>query len=56
MSAQNFISPKSSILSYNDLSPRIEDDLFLACGGRIIGDVRISKGVSIWFNAVVRGE
>ena len=56
MATQKFMSPKSSILSYKGLSPKIEDDLFLACGARVIGDVRLSKGVSIWFNTVIRGD
>ncbi len=29
---------------------------YVAPGARVIGDVRIGRGVSIWFNAVLRGD
>lgn len=36
--------------------PCIHDDVFVAEGARIIGDVTIKKDASIWFNAVLRGD
>lgn len=45
-----------SILPYRGKSPRIADDVFIADGARIIGDVEIGAGSSVWFNAVIRGD
>src|ERR1700747_1232064 len=36
--------------------PTIADDVFIAPGAMIIGDVTIHEGASIWYNAVVRGD
>jgi carbonic anhydrase/acetyltransferase-like protein (isoleucine patch superfamily) len=36
--------------------PTIADDVFIAPGAVIIGDVTILEGASIWYNAVVRGD
>jgi carbonic anhydrase/acetyltransferase-like protein (isoleucine patch superfamily) len=45
-----------SLLSYNGIRPRIDSTAYIAAGVRIIGDVEIHKDVSIWFNAVLRGD
>lgn len=37
-------------------APRIADDVFIAPGARIVGDMRIAAGASVWYNAVVRAE
>ena len=42
--------------SYNNKYPLIADDVYLAPGCKIIGDVTIGDGSSIWFNTVVRGD
>ncbi len=34
----------------------IDNSVFIAEGARVIGDVTIGQGSSIWFNAVVRGD
>ena len=44
------------IFSYSDLTPKINDSVFLAPGSKIIGDVTIAENTSIWFNSVVRGD
>ena len=44
------------IFSYSDLTPKINDSVFLAPGSKIIGDVTIEENSSIWFNTVVRGD
>ncbi|MBT6032170.1 MAG: gamma carbonic anhydrase family protein [Kordiimonadaceae bacterium] len=41
---------------YNGIWPKIADDCFIAPGARIIGDVVIGAGSSIWFNCVLRGD
>ncbi len=41
---------------FNGIWPSITDDCFIAPGARIIGDVHIGAGSSIWFNVVIRGD
>jgi len=41
---------------YKGIWPEIADDCFIAPGARIIGDVKIGAGSSVWFNCVVRGD
>ncbi|HQY30580.1 MAG TPA: gamma carbonic anhydrase family protein, partial [Thermomicrobiales bacterium] len=38
------------------VSPSIADDVFIAPGAVVVGDVTIGKGSSIWFNVVLRGD
>lgn len=45
-----------NIYNYEKLKPDFDDSLFLAPGAILIGDVRIGKNVSIWYNCVVRGD
>ncbi len=52
----NRISASASIHPYGDQFPRIADDVFVADGARIIGDVEIGARGSIWYNTVVRGD
>src|SRR5437868_12909541 len=44
------------IIPYKGISPTIEDNVFIALGAMIIGNVTIREGASIWYNAVVRGD
>jgi carbonic anhydrase/acetyltransferase-like protein (isoleucine patch superfamily) len=45
-----------SILAYRDSLPRVGEDVFIAPGACVIGDVVIGERSSIWFNTVVRGD
>jgi len=45
-----------SIGSYQGMSPKIHESVFLADGVRVLGDVELGEDVSIWFNTVVRGD
>ncbi len=38
------------------LLPRISEEVFIAPGAQIIGDVRIGKNSSIWYGAVIRAD
>jgi len=38
------------------LTPRIAEDVFIAPGAQVIGDVEIGPGSSVWFNCVLRGD
>ncbi len=44
------------ILPFKGVWPSIADDVFIAPGAMIIGDVTIHEGASIWYNAVIRGD
>jgi len=44
------------IITYNEITPTIGDNVFIAPTAVIIGDVTIGDGASIWFNAVLRGD
>ncbi len=46
----------SSIITFGGKSPRIHATAFIAPGARIIGDVEIGAGSSIWYNCVLRGD
>ena len=42
--------------SFDGITPHIADDVFVAPGAQIIGNVRLEAGVSIWYNCVLRGD
>lgn len=44
------------IFPYLNKLPKIATDVFLASGVKIIGDVEIGEGSSIWYNSVIRGD
>ncbi|WP_312473105.1 gamma carbonic anhydrase family protein [Neobacillus sp.] len=44
------------IIPYNGISPSIHESVFVAPGAYIIGDVKIGKDSSVWFNAVLRAD
>ena len=45
-----------NIVPYKGILPTINDNVFLAKGSYIIGDVSIASYASIWFNTVIRGD
>ena len=45
-----------TILTIHGKTPQIDQTAFIAPGCRIIGDVTIGPGVSIWYNCVIRAE
>jgi carbonic anhydrase/acetyltransferase-like protein (isoleucine patch superfamily) len=44
------------IYPFQGIWPTIAEDVFIAPGAMIIGDVTIHEGASIWYNAVIRGD
>lgn len=44
------------ILPFKGIWPTIAEDVFIAPNAMVIGDVTLHEGVSIWYNAVVRGD
>lgn len=45
-----------TVISYQQYSPSLAADVYIAPGARIVGRVTVGTGSSIWFNAVVRGD
>ncbi len=45
-----------TILPFNGHTPRLAPDAFVAPGARLIGDVEIGPGASVWYNCVLRGD
>lgn len=46
----------ATILTYDGITPSIDPTAFVAPGARVIGDVEIGPGASLWYNVVVRGD
>lgn len=44
------------ILNYNGKLPEFDNDVFIASGVKIIGDVRLKKFANVWYNSVLRGD
>ena len=44
------------ILPYKGVMPTIEDNVFIAPGAMVIGDVTIREGASVWYNTVIRAD
>jgi carbonic anhydrase/acetyltransferase-like protein (isoleucine patch superfamily) len=44
------------VIALPGLVPQVGRDVYLAPGARIVGDVRLGDRVSVWFNAVLRGD
>jgi carbonic anhydrase/acetyltransferase-like protein (isoleucine patch superfamily) len=48
--------PGAIILPWDGTWPSIADDVFIAPGAVIVGNVAIGSQSSIWFNTVIRGD
>lgn len=44
------------LLPFKGVWPTIADDVFIAPGAMIIGNVTLHTGVSVWYNTVIRGD
>lgn len=44
------------ILPYKGMMPEIAEDVFIAPTAAVVGNVKLGKGSSIWFGAIVRGD
>ena len=45
-----------SVYPFGSEMPQLADDVFMAPGARVIGQVTIGAASSIWFNCVLRGD
>lgn len=46
----------SSLIPFAGRTPLVDPGAFVAPGARLIGDVEIGPGASIWYNVVLRGD
>lgn len=44
------------LIEFDGHCPDVADDVFIAPGAVVLGQVTIGEGASIWFNAVLRGD
>jgi carbonic anhydrase/acetyltransferase-like protein (isoleucine patch superfamily) len=47
---------EEKIFPYKEITPEVDQTVFLAPGVKIIGDVKIGKNSGIWYNSVIRGD
>lgn len=47
---------KNNLIAYKGIIPKIHENVFLANGAYIIGDVTIGSHSTIWFNTIIRGD
>jgi carbonic anhydrase/acetyltransferase-like protein (isoleucine patch superfamily) len=50
------IADDASVLTVAGRAPRLDSTSFVASGARLIGDVTLAEGASVWYNAVLRGD
>ncbi|CEG37979.1 gamma carbonic dehydratase [Plasmopara halstedii] len=50
------LNPSTRAVKNLGRSPEFEDGVFVAPNASVIGDVKVGKGSSIWYNATVRGD
>ncbi|MFT4156530.1 MAG: gamma carbonic anhydrase family protein [Microbacterium sp.] len=50
------VAAGASVLSLPHRVPSIAEGTFIAEGARIVGDVCLAPGSSVWYNAVLRGD
>ena len=44
------------LIRFNGIAPEVADDAFIAPGARIVGNVKIGAGASVWYNCVLRAD
>lgn len=44
------------VYSFEGTVPEIAEDVFIAPGAHVIGNVKIGAGSSVWYNCVLRGD
>lgn len=50
------VAPGASVLAVGGSIPQLDPSSFVAAGARIVGDVTLGEGASVWYNAVLRGD
>lgn len=50
------IEEELKLFPFKNFYPKIAENVFLASGAKIIGNVEIGKDSSVWYNTVIRGD
>ena len=50
------LSDEIKLYKYKEYFPKIGENVFLASGVKIIGNVEIGNNSSVWYNTVIRGD
>ncbi|MGB4135893.1 MAG: gamma carbonic anhydrase family protein [Microbacterium sp.] len=50
------VSSAASVLALPGKTPSLHEDTLVADGARVVGDVSLGAGASVWYNAVLRGD
>lgn len=50
------IADAATVLSVSGATPDLHPSSFVAAGARLLGDVTLAEGASVWYNAVVRAD
>lgn len=50
------LSEEIKLFPYRSFYPKIGDNVFLASGVKIIGNVEIGNNSSVWYNTIIRGD
>ncbi|GAB2836261.1 gamma carbonic anhydrase family protein [Microbacterium insulae] len=50
------ISEDAAVLAVSERAPDVHADAFVASGARVIGEVTLAEGASVWYNAVLRAD
>ncbi|MFS0852172.1 gamma carbonic anhydrase family protein [Microbacterium sp. 179-I 3D4 NHS] len=50
------IASGASVMALPGRRPSIADGAFIAEGARVVGEVSLAAGASVWYNAVLRGD
>lgn len=45
-----------NLVSVRGFTPEVASDVYVADNARIIGDVKVEAGASIWYNVTIRGD
>jgi gamma-carbonic anhydrase len=53
---QKKLDSEVKLFPYLNLFPNVSENVFLASGVKIIGDVQIGADSSVWYNTVIRGD
>lgn len=51
-----YLCPMALIKSVRGVEPQFGDNCWLADNATVVGDVRMGRDCTVWFNAVVRGD
>lgn len=47
---------ENQLFPYENKYPELHESVYLSSGVKIIGDVKIGKNSSVWYNSVIRGD